>query len=103
VLSDAHKSEVYLLGRFFDLPRAVQLAAPSADLWVGQTDTTELGFPYAWIELLTGVVLRKSESERALFRAGLCRDARHQFDEWLAKSVALHTANKHKQDFPVKL
>jgi NH3-dependent NAD+ synthetase len=37
------------------------VAAPSADLWEGQTDEEELGFTYDFIELFTGSYLKMDE------------------------------------------
>ncbi len=42
-----YKTEIRLLARWLELPRAVLDKAPSADLWEGQADEDELGFTYA--------------------------------------------------------
>ena len=46
-LGDLYKHQVYQLARHLELPRAVIEKAPSADLFEGQTDESELGFSYA--------------------------------------------------------
>jgi len=50
------KTEVYDLAQYLGIPREIINKAPSADLWLGQTDEGELGFTYAdadkMIELL---------------------------------------------------
>lgn len=46
-LGDLYKHQVWQLSRHLDLPEQVVSKAPSADLWPGQTDETELGFSYA--------------------------------------------------------
>lgn len=38
LIADLHKSEVYKLGEFLGVPDEILRAAPSADLWEGQTD-----------------------------------------------------------------
>lgn len=47
VLSPFLKTQVRALARFLDVPVPIIDKAPSADLWVGQTDESELGFTYA--------------------------------------------------------
>lgn len=49
-LSRFTKREVYELGRFLGLPDSVLKVAPSADLWQGQTDESEMGVPYDFID-----------------------------------------------------
>ncbi len=46
-LGDLYKHQVYQLARHLGLPAKVIEKAPSADLFEGQTDETELGFCYA--------------------------------------------------------
>jgi NAD+ synthase len=50
------KSEVCTLARELDVPERVIEKAPSAGLWIGQTDEAEMGFTYADLEryLTTG-------------------------------------------------
>jgi len=48
-----HKSEIYQLGQFLNVPDSVMTATPSADLWgpdSGQEDEKELGISYDEIE-----------------------------------------------------
>jgi len=75
------KSEVQALARELDVPEAIIEKAPSAGLWLGQTDEDEMGFTYADLEnyLVTGPdgvspalamrverLLRASDHKRAL-------------------------------------
>jgi NAD+ synthase len=46
-LGDLYKHQIWQLSRYLELPERVVSKAPSADLWPGQTDEGELGFPYA--------------------------------------------------------
>jgi len=46
-----HKSEVYELAEELNIPESIINAAPSANLWDGQTDEGELGMTYAEIEV----------------------------------------------------
>ncbi|MFY9821227.1 MAG: NAD+ synthase [Thermoanaerobaculia bacterium] len=46
-LGDLYKGQVWQLSRHLGLPAQVIDKAPSADLWAGQTDESELGVDYA--------------------------------------------------------
>jgi len=45
-IADLYKTQVRQLARALGLPRQVIEKAPSADLWAGQTDESDLGFTY---------------------------------------------------------
>lgn len=45
-IADLYKAQVRQLSRAMGVPSALLDKAPSADLWVGQTDEDELGFTY---------------------------------------------------------
>ena len=44
------KSEVRETARELDVPREIIDKAPSAGLWIGQTDEEDMGFTYAELE-----------------------------------------------------
>jgi len=96
LISDLHKSEVFKVGAELGVPNATLKAAPSADLWDGQTDEDELGFTYDFIELYTGFYLPLGDNNKEAFRGILSEDARKQLDEWGARAQAIHQRNKHK-------
>nr|CBH36905.1 probable NH(3)-dependent NAD(+) synthetase [uncultured archaeon] len=52
-LGDLLKTEVRALAEVLDIPKAIIEMPPSAGLWVGQTDETEIGMSY---EVLDGVL-----------------------------------------------
>ena len=64
-IGDLYKTQVYMLGRAMELPDAVLTKAPSADLFAGQTDETDLGLPYAVIDeiLFHAIDERRSRDE----------------------------------------
>jgi len=103
LIADLHKSEVYLVGAALNIPKSILEVAPSADLWEGQTDEEELGFSYAFIELLTGAYLPLSEQERSRFVSSLSPAAARQFETWRKQAEEVHNRNKHKLHFPVNL
>ena len=96
LISDLHKSEVFAVGAALGVPRATLDAAPSADLWDGQTDEDELGFTYDFIELYTGQYVPLDADGRAAYCAGLGTQASAQFHAWGAKAEAVHRRNAHK-------
>lgn len=49
-IADLYKTQVRQLAAALGVPQSVQTKAPSADLWVGQTDEGELGFTYADVD-----------------------------------------------------
>jgi NAD+ synthase len=66
------KSEVRALAQALDVPQAILDKAPSAGLWLGQTDESEMGFTYAMLEqyledpgAVTPEVARRIERLRA--------------------------------------
>ena len=46
-IGDLYKTQLYQLARWLELPKSVIEKAPTGDLWVGQTDESELGFTHA--------------------------------------------------------
>ncbi len=51
-IGDLYKTHVYQLSKFLDIPEAIASKKPSADLWEGQTDESELGFTYFDVDKL---------------------------------------------------
>lgn len=51
-IGDLYKTQVRQLARDMGVPAALIEKAPSADLWVGQTDEGELGFTYEEVDKL---------------------------------------------------
>ena len=50
VIGDLFKSEVYQLAKYYEVPKSIVKAPPSAGLYEGQTDVLELGFSYEELE-----------------------------------------------------
>ncbi len=51
-LGDLYKTHIYQLARYMELPESIVSKDPSADLWAGQTDESELGFSYFDVDKL---------------------------------------------------
>jgi NAD+ synthase len=49
-IEDLYKTQLRQLSATLNMPQSIQKKAPSADLWVGQTDEGELGFTYAEVD-----------------------------------------------------
>jgi len=49
-IRDLYKTEVRWLAEYLDVPQEIRDAAPSAELWDGQTDETEMGVTYDQID-----------------------------------------------------
>eukprot|EP01059_Diplonema_ambulator_P020486 TRINITY_DN342_c0_g1_i4.p1 TRINITY_DN342_c0_g1~~TRINITY_DN342_c0_g1_i4.p1 ORF type:complete len:291 (+),score=118.33 TRINITY_DN342_c0_g1_i4:49-921(+) len=96
LIADLHKSEVFKVGAYLGVPENTLQAAPSADLWDGQTDEDELGFTYDFIELFTGMYLPLDEEGRAAFKKSLSKEGLEQFESWGSKAEAVHRRNSHK-------
>jgi NAD+ synthase len=64
-LGDLYKTHIYQLSNFLGLPKQITDKKPSADLWEGQTDESELGFTYFDVDklLYTLIDMRYSPDE----------------------------------------
>jgi NAD+ synthase (glutamine-hydrolysing) len=100
LIADIHKSEVFKVGKELGVPDSILKAAPSADLWEGQTDEDELGFSYDFVELLTGDYLKLNEESKAAWKAELSPEALEQFNTWDKAAEGVHNRNKHKLSSP---
>ncbi len=73
-LGQLYKTEVRLLAEYLELPAAVIMKPPSADLWIGQTDEEELGFTYAQADLILHHLVDEGLGERQLAALGFASD-----------------------------
>ena len=79
-IGDLYKSQVRQLAEACGVPEAIIAKAPSADLWPGQTDESEVGFSYATVDRLLFWMVDKRRSDRGAGGDGLrarLRGARH--------------------------
>ena len=103
LISDLHKSEVFAVGHFLCVPKSILDAAPTADLWEGQTDEEELGFSYDFIELLLEYH-KMSEEDKMKFENN-CKE-NNELEYFMEKknmAETIHKRNEHKFNFPVNL
>jgi NAD+ synthase (glutamine-hydrolysing) len=96
LISRIHKSEVFTVGWQLGVPASTLKAAPSADLWEGQTDEEELGFSYDFVELFTGAFLPLCDKGKKDFLDSLRADEKTKFLDAAKKCEKVHQQNKHK-------
>jgi NAD+ synthase len=76
------KAEVYALAKHLDVPKNIIEKAPSAGLWVGQTDEDEIGASY-------------NEVDSFLDGNTVSGNAKERIDFW-------HNRSHHKRRMPLK-
>lgn len=67
---DLYKTQLRQLARAMDIPPVIVEKAPSADLWLGQTDEGELGFTYADVDQLLYLLVDKRFTPEDCIQAG---------------------------------
>ncbi len=72
-LGDLYKTQVRQMARAVGVPEAIIQKAPSADLWVGQTDEGELGFTYAEVDKLLYLLVDERYKPEEAIAAGFDR------------------------------
>ncbi len=72
-IGDLYKTQVRQLAQAIDLPQPIIDKAPSADLWVGQTDEAEMGVTYAEVDQLLYLLIDERYSIEEAVEAGFDR------------------------------
>lgn len=86
-IGDLYKTQVRQLSRAMGVPSTIVDKAPSADLWVGQTDEGELGFTYAEADRLLYLLVDERYSPQECVDAG--------FDEKFVRVVVDRVRRNH--------
>ncbi|QPC82477.1 NAD+ synthase [Phototrophicus methaneseepsis] len=93
-IADLYKYQIRQLARSLGVPQAIIDKAPSADLWVGQTDEDELGFTYDEADqVLYLLVDERYTTEEAAAETGFS----HEFVSKIWERVK---ANHYKRTMP---
>ena len=92
-LGDLYKTQVWQLAAEMDVPEVIQEKAPSADLWIGQTDESELGFTYKEVDRLLYLLVDRRHSPEDCVEAGFDR-------KFVETIVALVQRNHFKRVMP---
>src|SRR5947199_10850925 len=69
-VGDLYKTQVWQLADAVGVPTAIVQKAPSADLWAGQSDETELGFQYRMIDQFLYYLVDRRYSTEELKQLG---------------------------------
>jgi NAD+ synthase len=69
-LGDLYKTQIRQLSRAIGVPAPIIDKAPSADLWEGQTDESELGFSYAAVDQLLYLLVDQRYTPAEAVQAG---------------------------------
>jgi NAD+ synthase len=73
-IGDLYKTQVRQLSRAMGMPESLLGKAPSADLWVGQTDEGELGFTYAEVDQLLYLLVDHRYTPQECVEAGFAEN-----------------------------
>jgi NAD+ synthase len=93
-IGDLYKTQVWQLADAVGVPTAIVQKAPSADLWAGQSDETELGFQYRMIDQFLYYLVERRYSVEELKRQG--------FDEaFITEIMRRVRENQYKRRLPV--
>ncbi len=99
-ISDLHKSEVYKVATYLEVPLGIIEATPTGDMYDGRTDEEVFGAPYDFVELYTTLMHEAGDSYTGnpaeLIPATLLDDDREQFLRFAMAIEELHKYNRHK-------
>ena len=104
-LSDIHKSDVYKMAGYLDVPSRTLNAVPTAELWDGQTDEQELGMNYNEVEWAIKMLsirkkLELEKDEWASIRKDFSKCCRDRQLIVLDKVYHMKKKNAHKLSYP---
>lgn len=97
-IGDLYKTQARQLSRALGIPSPIVDKPPSADLWVGQTDESELGFTYEQVDKLLFLLVDQRYSAQDLIEEGfdekfvhgvIARVRRFQFKRMMPPIVKL--------------
>jgi NAD+ synthase len=93
-LGDLYKTQVWALAEAVGVPPPIVRKEPSADLWAGQTDESELGFSYGEVDRLLYLMVDQRYTRPELIAAG--------FAEGFIDDISLRIMNSQfKRRLPV--
>lgn len=69
-LGDLYKTQVWQLSKYLGVPDSIVNKAPTADLWPGQTDESELGFTYREADDILFYMIDLRERDEELIKRG---------------------------------
>lgn len=94
-IGDLYKTHVRQLARHLDVPERIVEKQPTAGLWEGQADETELGAPY---ELIDAILYRVVDEERSVEETARTLGVD---DELVSRFVEMVETAAHKRTTPL--
>ena len=85
-IGDLYKTQVRALATALAIPRAIREKAPSADLWVGQSDEDELGFDYERADQALYLLIDEMYAADDLIADGFDGDLVHELQRRVIRS-----------------
>ncbi len=86
-IGDLYKTQVWQLAEAVGVPRVIIEKAPSADLWVGQTDEAELGFSYRLADQILYLLVDRRYTPQEVVAMG--------FPEEVVKAIVHRVRTQH--------
>jgi NAD+ synthase len=93
-LGDLYKTQVWDLAREVGVPEEIIEKVPTADLWQGQTDEEELGFPYGEVDQLLDLMVDKGLPRQELIRKGFG-------EEFIERVMTRIRSSEYKRRMPI--
>lgn len=93
-LGDLYKTQIWQLAELLKIPKAIIKKKPSADLWRGQSDESELGFTYKQVDELLFYMIDQRFSDKELIAAGFKSD-------FIKRVKTLIRKNQFKRVMPI--
>jgi NAD+ synthase len=93
-VGDLYKTQLYQLAAYLGMPEQILHKEPTGDLWVGQTDESELGFSYADVDRLLVLLVDRRWHRAELVRAGFP-------PEFVDRVSTMIRRNHYKRRMPV--
>jgi NAD+ synthetase len=94
VISDIHKSEVYQVAKYLNLPDSVLAVTPKGDMFDNRSDEDVFGAPYDFVELYSYYLENPEDFNYKLSIAS--SEATQEFEVYQKSLEHLHAYNKHK-------
>ena len=93
-IGDLYKTQLYRLAASLAVPEQIIKKPPTGDLWVGQTDESELGFSYAEVDRLLVLMVDRRWHRAELLQAGFAV-------EFVDRVATMIRRNHYKRRMPV--
>lgn len=69
-IGDLYKTEVFELAHYLKIPKSILSKPPSADLWEGQSDESEIGYPYSDLDRVLKRYVEERHSRDEIVESG---------------------------------